>query len=194
MKKIILALSAVLLTACANTTTDPKPVAHYSYMQYPATTLNVASIQVIDGYNQPMQMPNAEHLMPDPLPKAVSDWARAHFKAGGGEGSVTITIKDASVVGKNLQLTPGVKGWFTKDQAERYDGKITVEFAVNGSPLANGGASGSVNVNRGQTIAEDASIQERERTWNTMGEAMLTDLDAGTQQMLTQRLPFLIRK
>ncbi len=198
MKKLILsgcaALATIGLIACANTMTGPRPTPRYSYTQYPATTLGVANIQVVEAFSSPMAQPNAEHLMPEPLPQAVANWARTRFKAGGGDGTLVITINDASVVQKNLQRTTGVKGWFTVDQSERYDAHIQVSFAVQGTTTAGTSGSGSVNVNRGQTIAEDASLQDRDRTWTSMAEAMLTDLDAGTQQMLDQKLAFLLQR
>jgi hypothetical protein len=199
MKKILLTLGAAVvvtttLIACANTMTGPRPRPHYSYSQYPATILGVSNIQVVEAFSSPMAQPNAEHLMPDPLPQAVAQWARTRFKAGGGDGTLVITVNDASVIQKNLQRTPGVKGWFTVDQAERYDAHIQVTFAVEGTTTSGTSGSGSVNVNRGQTIAEDASLQDRDRTWTSMAEAMLTDLDAGAQQMLAQKLAFLLQK
>jgi len=193
MKKTTIILTALLLASCANTETRPRPVPHYVYQQYPVSQLNVGSIQVVNSYVMPMNAPNAEHLMPQPLPKAVEEWAHNHFKATGGDGTLTITIKDASVVEQDLKRTKGVKGVVTIDQAERYDAKISVEFSVSATSSGKDG-SGSVGLTRGQTIAEDASLEDRDVLWTGMEEKMLTDLDAGTQSMLQQKLGFLLQK
>lgn len=191
MKKFALALAAVLLVAaCANTTTVPRPVPNYAYKKYPPVLVDVASIQVVD-YSPGMRAPNVEHLMPQPLPAAVSDWASTRFKAVGTQGVLTITVRDASMVGKDLNRSGGIRGVFTIDQAERYDAHIAVEFRVE-SGLTSG--NGSVEVNRGRTIAENASLQDRDRAWTEIEENMLIDLDAATLTMLSNRLPNLVRK
>jgi len=193
MKKLVFATAfALAVAACANTTTVPRPVPHYTYTQYPPVMLNVASIQVID-YTSPMQAPNVEHLMPQPLPSAVGDWARTHFKAAGVDGTAFITVRDASMVGQDLSRTQGLKGMVTIDQAEKYAAHISVEFKVEGKTSGTSG-NGGVKVERSSTVAENASLQDRDRIWTTMEENMLVDLDAATMQMLQNRLPFLVLK
>lgn len=184
--------AAALLLASCTLPNETRPQPHYTYKDYPPTTLGVATIQVMQDYVMPAQDPHVEHLLPQPLPSAVADWARTRFKAGGADGNLIITIKDASIVGQDLPKTSGVKGWFTIDQSQRYEGKITVEFRIDGAKDGAGG-SGTVLVNRGQTVAENSSIQDRDRTWTGMEQTMISDLDANTQRMLQNRLPFLIK-
>ena len=185
----LIALTAAL--AACTMTNEKRPQPHYAYKDYPPTVLGVATIQVIQEYAMPSRDPNVEHLMPQPLPFAVADWARTRFKAGGTDGNLIVTIKDASLIGQDLPKTKGVEGWFTIDQSQRYDGRITVEFRIDGTAGSSG--SGSVQVNRGQTVPENTSIQGRDKAWTSMEEQMLTDLDANTQKMLQNRLPFLIK-
>ena len=45
-----------------------------------------------------------------------------------------------------------------------------------------------------QTSGEDTSVEDRDIAWTKMAEGMITDLDAGTQKMLQDRLPFLATK
>ncbi len=99
---------------------------------------------------------------------------------------------DAAIKEQDLPTTKGVKGWVTVDQAQRYDGNIEVEFRLDGT-VAGAGGSGMVQVNRGQSVAENISIQERDRTWTRMEEAMVSDLDVNAQKMLRNRLPFLLK-
>lgn len=186
------AFLAVIAVAACTVAPPQRPKPNFAYKQYPTTVLNVAEIQVIEAYNPPMRAPNVEHMMPQSLNAAVAEWARTRFRAGGAEGVVTITIQDASVIGQDLNRTDGVKGWFTVDQAERFDAKVLVEMKVEGIALGSTG-SGTVRVERGQTVAENISILERDRAWTTMSETIMLDLDAGTQQMLQNRLPFLLQ-
>ena len=191
MKKILTIVAAILLTACNTVAPVQRPVPHYVYQQYPAVILNVGSIQVVEAYTSPSDGMHAEQLMPDPLPEAIAAWARSHFKANGGNGTLTITVKDASVIKKDLQKAGGFKGAVTIEQAERYDAHMLVEFKVDGNGSGPDG-SGVVNVARGQTIAENASLQDRDLIWTKMAEAMMIDLDAGTQTMLSSKLSFLL--
>jgi hypothetical protein len=193
MKKLSIICAAILLAACANTETHPRPVPQYVYQQYPVAQLNVGSIQVVEAYTMPMNKPNAEQLMPEPLPKAVANWARGHFKATGGDGTLTITIKDASVVEQDLKRSKGLKGAVTIDQAELYNAHILVEFSVSNMSSGKEG-SGQVNVSRSQSIAENASLQDRDVLWTGMEEKMMLDVDAAAQTMLQQKLGFLLQK
>ena len=190
MKKILTILAAVVMLASCTMDAPVRPIPRFSYKQYPATNVNVASVEVREDYRMPMQNPNVEHLMPLPLPQAVADWARSRFRATGTAGTMVITIRQASVSAKGLPTTEGVRGWFTLDQAERYDAKLLVEFNVEGTGDRAG--SGDVNLTRGQTMGENASIQDRDRAWTNIEEALLTDLDASTQKVLQERLPFLL--
>lgn len=192
-RKFFLAFAALaLLAGCADTVAPKRPVPHYVYEKYPSQPLKVATIQIEEQYQMPMKMPNVEHVMPQPLPQAVADWARKRFVATGADGTLVITIKNASVMQKNLARTEGVKGWFTVDQAERYDAKMAVEFRVDGQAIG-GSGTGEVISTRGQTIPENASLQSRDETWNAMEQDMIQDLDASTQHMLREKLPGLLQ-
>ena len=193
MKKILIAtLTAFVLAACT-TPIEQRPQPHFAYKAYPPVLLNVATIRVEEAYVTTGQPPHAEQLMPLPLPQAVSDWAHSRFQAVGQSGTAVITIKDASVVTTDLPRTKGVKGWVTVDQAERFDAKIAVDMHVENMTGGDTG-SGTVNLTRGQSMGEDASIIDRDRLWTSMEEAMMTDLDAGAQKMLRSRLPFLVKQ
>lgn len=203
MKKfMLLAVSALMLgglvASCATLEVDTLPKPEYAYKQYPVQELNVASIEVVSAYNQPMQPPNVEHLMPDPLPRALEEWARTRFRAGGGTGTLVITIKDAHVISQALPTKTGVTGMFRVDQSERFESHVEMEFHAQNVTDASGlmpgttkGGTGIINVNRGITRSEDATIQERDRTLTTLSEALLLDVDASGQKMLAERLPFL---
>lgn len=190
MKKFFILASIILIAACTMPM-EQRPMPRLTYTQYPVTNINVGSIQIVEKYAMPMQNPNIEHLMPQPLPQAVADWARKRFKATGSAGTMVITINQASVVRQDLPKTDGVKGWFTVDQSERYDARVSVEFRVDGTGHESG--SGVVNLTRGQTIAENTSIEERDRIWTHMEEVLLTDLDASTQKTLQEKIGFALR-
>lgn len=184
-------IAAALLTACT-VDAPARPQPRFTYKQYPPVLVNVANIQVVEQYVSPAQKPNVEHLMPLPLPNAVADWARSRFQTTGSDGTLIITITDASMKEQFLQRTEGVRGIMTVDQAERYDARISVDFRVENMAMGETG-SGQVNLTRGQSLAENASIQDRDMLWNSLSETMLTDLDAATLKMQRAKLPFLAK-
>ena len=117
INKLFLALALPMLFIACTMQTASRPQPRYIYKDYPPTVLGVATIQVVQEYQMPSQDPHIEHLMPQPLPNAVADWARTRFQAGGADGNLIITVKDAAITDKALPTTQGVKGWFTVDQS-----------------------------------------------------------------------------
>ncbi len=190
MKKTILFAAALALAACT-IPAPQRPMPKFAYTQYPPTYLSVANIQVVESYAMPARDPQVEHLMPLPLPTAVADWARTRFKAGGADGTLIVTIKNAEVKKTDLPRTRGVKGVFTVDQSERYDAQVEVEFRVDGMMFGQTG-QGTLKVARGKTLSENASIQARDEAWTKMSEDLMVDLDAAAQTLLQERLPFLL--
>lgn len=180
--------AAMFVAACANVPPPQRPVPVFDYAKYPQIKLDVASVQ-INEYIPTMQAGHVEHLMPMPLPQAASQWARTRFKAVGEKGTAFITVKEASVVEVGLNRSTGVRAVFTVDQAERYDAALIVEIRIEGrEPEPNG--NGIVKVERSQTIAENASLQARDKVWTDMEEKMMSDLDAATLNMISKRLSF----
>jgi hypothetical protein len=192
MKKSLLLIAVLALAACT-VPAPQRPMPKFAYKQYPPTYLSVANIQVVESYAMPAADPHVEHLMPLPLPTAIADWARSRFKAGGADGTLIITVKNAEVKKTDLPRTRGVKGAFTVDQSERYDAAVEVDFRVDGMMFGQTG-QGTVKVARGKTLPENASIQDRDRAWTEMSETLMTDLDANAQTMLQERLPFLLAR
>lgn len=139
--------------------------------------LDVATIDVESTYTPPMRDPYVDHLIPVTPTDAVRLWVTARLKAGGTQGRARVIIHDASVKEQALERTSGVKGWFTKDQSEKYEGKIQVEIVVDGTSRGFGG-SASALVGRSTTVEEDVSLAEREKTMLALVRDLAADLDS----------------
>ncbi|ACI99853.1 hypothetical protein [Rhodospirillum centenum] len=148
-----------------------------SFAEKGAITLDVAEIEVVNEYVPPLKEPNVEHLLPVTPADTVRLWVQDRLKAGGGSGRARVVIRDASVVEAELERTTGIRGWFTKDQSERYEGKLAVEVLVERPAQGFSGAA-SVAVARSTTVAEDVSLAEREKAMLDLVRAMAADLDA----------------
>lgn len=150
-------------------------------------TLDVASIDVESEYVAPMKEPNVDHLITITPSDSVRLWASQRLKAGGTQGRARVIIRDASVKEKELERTTGIKGWFTKDQSEQYDGRLQVDIIVDGTAR---GFSGSVTaiVTRSTSVREDVSLAERDKTMLAMVKEMGTDLDSQLEAAIKANL------
>ena len=75
----------------------------------------------------------------------------------------------------------------TIEQTERYEGRIEVELQIIAD---NGAVEGTITtqITRSVTAAEDLTLNERERMWYRMTEAMMKDLDAQLDSTIKQHL------
>ena len=148
----------------------------FGFTQGEPIILDVAEIEVSNDYVPPMKEPNVEHLVPVTPAESVRLWVQDRLKAGGSSGRARVVIRRASVVEVPLQRTGGIKGWFTKDQSERYEGRLEVEVHVEQPGRGFSGYT-TASVVRTTSVAEDVSVAERERTWTTLVREMAQDLD-----------------
>ncbi|OYQ36490.1 hypothetical protein CHU95_04505 [Niveispirillum lacus] len=154
--------------------------------------LDVASIEVESTYAAPMAPPNIDHELPLTPSDAVRIWATSRLKAGGPQGRARVIIKDASVKEIELDRTTGIKGWFTKDQSQKYEGKFQVEIVVDGTSR---GFTGSVSaaVARSTTVAEDVTLAQREKTMTDLVRDLATDLDVELDKSIrTNMFPVIV--
>jgi len=108
---------------------------------------------------------------------ALRDWAARRLQVtAAGPGRLRVIVTDASAVRTALEGTPGIKGWFTRDQAER----VTVTLAVrleavrnDASPVASAAAQASAN----RTFAEKTPEAERRAGLDALLANALAALD-----------------
>lgn len=176
------ALAAPLLTAL--------PVAAQSALDFPSREpimLDVANIEVESQYAAPLKAPNIEHELPLTPSDAVRLWASERLKAGGTQGKARVIIKEASVREIDLDRTKGFKGWFTKDQSQKYEGKLQVDIVVEGTSR---GFNGSVSaaVARSTTVAEDVTLAQREKTIGDLVHDLAGNLDVELDKSIRANL------
>jgi len=176
------AICAIALAGCA---TEP-PIESFAELRYthlPRIELAAASLEVAQAYQSPGKAPNVEHLFPTPPGKAAAQWARDRLRAAGGPGRVRVTVQRASVVEVPLPRTEGLRGMFTTDQSERYDGTLAMRIemlAPDGRQLA----MVESQAKRSRSVAENITLAERERMWFRLTEDMMNDLNASLEAQL----------
>lgn len=153
---------------------------------------DVASMEVIQQYEAPREAPHVGHRFPDPLPDVAERWGRQRLKAAGPRNSARFTIHEASVVEQELAGTQGLKRFFVIDQSERYEARLRAELEIRDS---SNGARRTVraDVRRSVTVAEDASLSEREAIWFQLTEDLMRRFDREMEQAARENLtPWLL--
>lgn len=188
-------LAALALSACATGDPIAGPVPQVGFAHLPALTFDVARVDVASSYKSPMRAPNAEHRLPAPPERALFDWALTRLKArtGAGPAVATFVVEDAAVIETKLEKTPGFKGLFTYEPAERYDARAVASLTVQNPDTGDEGMV-RVEVTRTIEVRENATLAEREQAWVELVEKLMADfntqMETQTQIHLT---PWLVR-
>ena len=170
-----------------------KPLSVISFVGVTPILLDVAQIEIHKNHKPPLSLSNVDHEMPLNLQDATESWAKARFKAVGHTGMAKLIIAEASVLETKLKKTKGIKGVFTTDQGERYDGTLSVRIEVFGG-IAKGTAAARAVVQARRTIREDTTLAERERKWFDMTEAMLNKLDKTLKPQIYRHLKAFLKE
>lgn len=189
--RLVVAVLLVLAAAGGCSTSQRPSFADLTYDHLPPIRLDVAVVDVANDYRSSLRPPNVEDLFPVRPADAAVRWARDRLVPVGSSGAARFTVVKASVVEVPLERTTGIKGFFTEDQSERYDAVIEVRLDLEN---AGGLRTGSVTARaeRSQTVEEDATLDERERVWYRLTEALMNDLNAELERNIDRHLqPFL---
>lgn len=189
-----LAVLALLAAGTGCTTTTPPAAtpaavpADFGYLG--SISLNVATVDVV-FQNQPARgAPYVDAQMPLSPAEGLRRWAADRFKPTGRSGSMHIMVSEASMKETALPRTPGISGYFTRDQAFRYDGRLAIEVVFRQSePQLTGTASAASS--RSLSVAEDVTPRERNQVWGRLVTQMIEDIDARIEDALrTDLAPF----
>ena len=174
-------LLAGLLAGCESSVL-PGGFSEITFEHRPKLTLDVAAVQVDTRFRASLAAPNVEHLVPAPPDRALQRWARDRLRAAGRGGSARFEILDAAVVEERLPVTRGLRGAFVSEQSERYTARAEARLTVfddRGNLLA----SATANATRATTVAEDATLSEREKAWFELTEALMGIFDAEMERV-----------
>ena len=87
---------------------------------------------MVQEYKSSGTRPNVEHEFPQRPAEVAAQWATDRLQAVGTNNIVRVTIVKGSVVEVPLAKSSGVKGIFTIDQSEQYDGTLSVRVEIVG--------------------------------------------------------------
>jgi len=178
---------AVGLTGCAGRAPPRREFADITFRQFAPLRFRAGRVEVASDYVAPRTGPNVDHLFPVTPAAMAERWAFDRVSASGGDLIVRYVIIDASVIETALPRTQGLRATFKIEQSERYDGRLITRLDL---VTPRGAIEGSVSaqVDRVETIGENASIADRESLWFGMTEAMGRDLNAQMERQIRQHL------
>jgi len=172
---LLLALTAA---ACAPTR-PPPPLPDIDVTRFRPVALDVASVSVDNRYVSSLASPFVEHFAPTTPVNAVRQWAEQRLRATGTRGAARVIINDGRITEQSLPRTQGLTGLVSRDQTERYDGRIEVTIEAERD-----GTSGSFSaaVERSRTIADGATLGDREALLNDLVRQLVDDLNARAEE------------
>lgn len=186
IRLLMIFVVAVVAAGC-DTVAPRRNFPEITFSHLPPISLDVERIEVVRLFEAPLKAPHVEHEMPDPPMRATERWIADRLKATGTGGHAKVTIRDASVIETTISPIGGIRGAFTTQQSERYLARLEVEIeAVGGRGLRAGTAV--ARAERSQTIAEDATLTQRETLWFEMTEKLMRDFDRTFETQIRKHL------
>jgi hypothetical protein len=188
---LLLPVFLALLAAC-DTPPMRQSYATLTFQDRPPIRLDVAHIEIVEGYQAPGIAPHVDHLFPQKPADVAAAWGRDVLRAVGQRGMATYTIVDASATETALPRSTGLAQMFRTEQSDRYDLHIEVKLEV-GNPLLSSTGYVTASVNRSQTVAEDMTLNEREAVWFQMTESAMRELDEKLEAEIRDKLAPFVR-
>lgn len=183
---VCLMLIALALAGCASNR-EPTRFPQIAFASDRPLVLNVASMEVVSAFQASDQPPRVEQRMPAPPETALKRWAADRLRSNGRTGSARFTITDAAVSRKELQTTPGLRGVFAREQAERYDATAAATLEIF-DDYGNRLAAVETRAERTRTVPESARRDEVDRIRFTMIETLMAEFDREMEKAIRQHL------
>jgi hypothetical protein len=187
---IVAALLGFALLAGCETQVPAQKLPDLTFAHLAPLHLAVQRVETVSRFAPTLRAPNVEHAFPVPPARALETWASQRLKSVGGNARARFTILDASVTETKLSRDTSMRGYFTKQQSERYDARVEVVLEIQEG--ARHGAANAIGT-RWTTVGEDVSLNERERIKFNLIESLMKDFDAELEKNIRQHLAGWIR-
>lgn len=182
-----LGLALAIAASACNTPPPQTEFPEITYKHRPAIHFAVKEVVVERDYTPPFDKPNVDHLMPNPPVVLAIRWAQDRLVPQGQVDRLVFRVVDASVVETEIESESGLQEMFTVSQSERYNARLAVEVEL----VEDDGFTRSIvkaEAERSVTLAEDASLREREQAWFKLAEMVMNDLDAELEKSLYRHM------
>lgn len=181
LRRFLLVVFAGLALAACETPVPVQRLPEITFNHLPKIGLNAADLQVVNEFKPSFQEPNIEHLMSTPPATVMQRWAEQRLQARGATNVAKFTVVDAQVKASPLKVDSGITGAFKVEQSVRYDASVAAMLEIF-DDRGFRRAFASARVSRSRTLPENASLNEREKVWFELTEALMRDFDAEMEQ------------
>jgi hypothetical protein len=189
LKSMFFSVLAVVLLAGCETPVEGRRFPQIGFTHQTPIALDVASVTV-EKPAPSAAKGSVEHELPVTLVAVAERWARQRIKPVGRQGTAIVKIEQAQMVEERLKKKGGIKGAFTTDQTERYRATLQMSVSiVDRTGQAEARASG----NRTRTVAEDASLADREKVWFEMVESLSRNVDRVLEEQIRKYMTAYLR-
>ncbi len=187
--RLLLAATVLMAAAVAGCETPAPSLEEpqLSYAHLGLIRLDVAKIDIVDEYLPPLRKPNVDHQFPISPAAALQQWAKDRLNAAGRERTARFIIRDAAVREVPLERKKGLRGLFTTDQSERYDGRVNVVLEIR-SERGFRDAFVEAIAEQSRTVSEDVSLVERDRIFLKMTEELVAAMNAEIEKQIAAHL------
>ena len=186
IQSVLIIFGAVLLASCSSAPPAPS-FAPITFTEWPAMRVNAPSIAIQEDFVSPLAPPHVEYEMPVRPVELVRAWVRDRLRPIGSNGTFRVIIKDASVVAEKLQTKGGIEGALTTQQDTNLVAKIAVELDYE-QPDQGAMVTATVNIYRTQTLAEDLSINDRDKAYYQLAKDLAADLNKQLESNVSQNM------
>lgn len=183
---------AAVLAACA-TAPAPARFAEITFAHEPPFVLDVARVEFVEQFVAPLEPPHVESEFPIPPADGARRWAQDRLRTAGLNRTARAILLDASAVERGLATQGGVTGFFTSDQEKRYDVTVAMRIEIVADDGRYVEAHVQASANGSATVAEDATLEERDRTLYRLTEQVMRALDGELDAGIRKHLAAYIR-
>lgn len=183
LSRLMLALAGALALAACESQPVVQKLPELSFADKRPYQLNVGQLEIVPEYQPTGRRPNVEHLMPLSPENATVRWAQDRLRPMGKSGFARVLIKDAKVVEVPLSTDKGFTGMFKDQQSERYDGSLDVAIQILDErhfPIADVVARATRSI----TVAEGATLNERDKVLFGLSEGLIRDIDTQMESLV----------
>lgn len=184
-------LGLIALGACQSSP-PPLLLAEVTFSHLPPFRLDVAAIEYVDRFVAPLEPPHVEGLFPVTPANVARRWVEDRLAAAGTGRTARATLIDASATRQALATGGGVTGFFTDEQEERYDVALDLMIEIVGADGRYIEAHVRASAAASATVAEDATLEERDGALHRLTEEAIQsldrELDAGIRRHLADYL------
>jgi hypothetical protein len=183
-RRCLLILPLAGLLAACDTPPTRQPFARLTYTYLKPYRLAVGRVDIVDAYRPPLAAPNVEQSFPVSPSGTAAQWGRDRLVAVGGPDRAVYTVLRGDAVETRLPVnSSGMFSDFENPQSERYDLTIAVRLQIV-EPGGRVAATVDAKAARSITVAQDATLNDRERTWFTLTEQTMKDLNATLEKSI----------